>query len=344
MPAIVSRYEGPLELGGGSPDGTRRRWRTVGVGHPTVPEQLAGCWPGGRLIAGRFRLRSLLGRGGMGRVWLADDELLDRPVAVKQLLLHGRESAEMRAQAWACALREAGAAARVDHIGAVRIYDIVQEKGWPWIAMEPLPGRTLQQALDAAGPLPAWQVTGVGLRLIDVLQATHRAGLVHRDVKPGNVHLCGGGRVVLTDFGIASAIDDASPAADRFPGTPAYVSPEQLDGGDTGPACDLFSLGATLFTAVEGRPPFDRGSLLATLTAVLVDGPAPFLRSGPLRTSTGTLSQLALEWKIHCDMRPGPGSAVGADRAAQGFDAVGEAGQAGPARGIGSADAVIADR
>jgi serine/threonine protein kinase len=81
---------------------------------------------------------------------------------------------------------------------------------------------------------------------------------VHRDVKPGNVHLCGGGRVVLTDFGIASAIDDAAPAADSFPGTPAYVSPEQLDGGDTGPACDLFSLGATLFTAVEGRPPFDR--------------------------------------------------------------------------------------
>ena len=121
--------------------------------------------------------------------------------------------------------------------------------------MEPLPGRTLQQALDAAGPLPAWQVTGVGLRLIDVLQATHRAGLVHRDVKPGNVHLCGGGRVVLTDFGIASAIDDAAPAAGRFPGTPAYVSPERLDGGDTGPACVLFSLGATLFTAVEaGRP------------------------------------------------------------------------------------------
>ena len=210
----------------------------------------------------------------MGRVWLADDELLDRPVAVKQLLLHGLESAQMRAQAWACALREARAAARVDHAGAVRIYDIVQEKGCPWIVMEPLPGRTLQQALNEAGPLPVRQVTRVGLRLVDVLQATHRAGIVHRDVTPGNVHLCGGGRVVLTDFGIACAIDDASPAAGTFPGTPAYVSPERLDGGDSGPACDLFSLGATLFTAVEGRPPFDRGSLLATLTAVLVDGPA----------------------------------------------------------------------
>ena len=275
-----------LELEGRSPGGTRRRWRTAGEGHPTVPVQLAGCAPsepGGRLVAGRFRLRSLLGRGGMGRVWLADDELLDRPVAIKQLLRYGLESAEMRAQAWACALREARAAARVDHAGAVRIYDIVQAKGWPWIVMEARPGRTLQQALDAAGPLPVQQVTRIGLRLVDVLQATHRTGLAHRDVKPGNVHLCGGGRVVLTDFGIASAIDDAAPAAGRFPGTRAYVSPERLDGGDTGPACDLFSLGATLFTAVEGRPPFDRGSPLATLTAVLVDRPAPFLRAGPLR-------------------------------------------------------------
>jgi serine/threonine protein kinase len=219
----------------------------------------------------------------MSRVWLADDELLDRPVAVKQLLLHGLESAEMCAQAWGSALGEARAAARVDHIGAVRIYDIVQEEGWPWIVMEPLPGRTLQQALDTAGPLPVRQVTRVGLRLVDVLEATHRAGIVHRDVKPGNVHLCGGGRVVLADFGIACTIDDAAPAPDTFSGTPAYVSPERLDGGNSGPACDLFSLGATLFTAVEGRPPFDRGSLLATLTAVLVDRPAPFLRAGPLR-------------------------------------------------------------
>jgi len=273
-----------LELGGRSPGGTRRRWGTAGEGHPTVPEQLAGRWPGepgGHLVAGRFRLRSLLGRGGMGRVWLADDELLDRPVAVKQLLLHGLESAEIRAQAWACALREARAAARVDHTGAVRIYDIVQEKGCPWIVMEPLPGRTLQEALNEAGPLPVHQVTRVGLRLVDVLQATHRAGIVHRDVTPGNVHLCGGGRVVLTDFGIACTIDDASPVAGTFPGTPAYVSPERLDGGDSGPACDLFSLGATLFTAVEGRPPFDRGSLLATLTAV---HPISIANAGIIRT------------------------------------------------------------
>src|SRR5712672_2295723 len=133
-PPSLASMRALLEVGGGSPGGTRRRWRTAGEGHPTVPGQLADGTPGepgGRLVAGRFRLRSLLGRGGMGRVWLADDELLDRPVAVKQLRMHGLESAEIGAQAWACALREARAAARVDHTGAVRIYDIVQEKGCP---------------------------------------------------------------------------------------------------------------------------------------------------------------------------------------------------------------------
>jgi serine/threonine protein kinase len=219
----------------------------------------------------------------MGRVWLAYDEVLDRPVALKQVLLHGLWSAEMRTAAWACALKEARAAARVDHVGAVRIYDLVEENRCPWIVMEALPGRTLQEALNAAGPLPVGHVTRVGLRLLDVLQATHQAGIVHHDVKPGNVHLCDGGRVVLLDFGIACAMDDAASATGTFPGTPAYVSPERLDGGDSGPASDLFSLGATLFAAIEGRPPFNRGSLAATLVAIAEDTPAPFLRAGPLR-------------------------------------------------------------
>jgi serine/threonine protein kinase len=156
----------------------------------------------------------------MGRFWLADDEVLERPVAVKQVLVHGLGSAEMRSEAWACALREARAAARGDHDGAVRIYDIVEDNRCPWIVTEPLPGRTLQQALNATGHLPVHQVTTLGLRLLKVLQATHRAGIVHGDVKPANVHLCGGGRVVLTDSGIACAIGDACPATGTFPGTP----------------------------------------------------------------------------------------------------------------------------
>jgi serine/threonine protein kinase len=219
----------------------------------------------------------------MGRVWLADDEVLHRPVALKQVLLNGLESAEMRTAARACALREARAAARVDHVGAVRIHDIVEEDRCPWIVMEPLSGRTLEETLHATGSLPVDQVTRVGLCLLDVLQATHRAGIVHRDVKPGNVHLCDGGRVVLTDFGIACTIDDASSATGTFAGSPAYVSPERLDGSEFGPASDLFSLGGTLFAAVEGRPPFDRGSLFATLAAIVEDAPAPFRRAGPLR-------------------------------------------------------------
>ncbi|HEV7977690.1 serine/threonine-protein kinase [Amycolatopsis sp.] len=239
--------------------------------------------PTGRLVARRYRLKAVLGRGGMGRVWLADDEVLHRSVALKQVLLNGLGSAQMRREAWAAALSEARAAARVDHIGAVKIHDVVEEDHCPWIVMEPLSGRTLRETLHAAGPLPVDQVTRIGLCLVDVLQATHQAGVVHLDVKPGNVHLCDDERVVLTDFGIACAIDDTLSAADTFAGSPAYVAPERVDGGEFGPASDLFSLGATLFAAVEGRPPFDRGSPHATFTAVVEDAPAPFQRAGPLR-------------------------------------------------------------
>jgi serine/threonine protein kinase len=275
-----------MDVRGSSLGGTGRRRCPAGDAHPTVPGHLAAgpaTTPAGRLVARRFRLRAVLGRGGMGRVWLAEDEVLDRPVAVKQVLLHGLGSAEMRSEAWACALNEARSAARVDHEGAVRIYDIVEDDRCPWIVMEPLPGRTLQQALNVAGPLPARQVTEAGLRLLDVLQATHRAGIVHGDVKPANVHLCGHGRIVLTDFGIACGIGNVCSATGTFPGTPAYVAPERLDGGQCGPESDLFSLGATLFTVVEGWPPFERGSVAATLTAIVLDAPAPSLRAGPLR-------------------------------------------------------------
>jgi serine/threonine protein kinase len=149
--------------------------------------------------------------------------------------------------------------------------------------MELLSGRTLKDIVAAEGPLPAGEVARIGLRLLDSLQAAHRAGVVHRDVKPGNVYLCDAGRVVLADFGIAStAGDDATLTDGEFAGSPAYVSPERVRSDEVGPASDLFSLGATLFAAVEGRVAFDKGSLFDTLTAVLHDPPAPFLRAGPL--------------------------------------------------------------
>jgi serine/threonine protein kinase len=237
--------------------------------------------PATRLVAGRYRLVSRLGRGSMGIVWLARDEVLNRSVAVKQVIRGG--STESGTTIFAQALGEARAAASVDHPGVVRIYDVVESDGVAWVVMEVLSGRTLRDALDAEGPLPVDEVTRVARCLLDALQATHRAGIVHCDVKPANVQLCEGGRVVLTDFGIARAEDDESSTLDEFVGSPAFVAPEQAQGEQVGPASDLFSLGATLFAAVEGQPPFSRDSVFATLVAVLEDAPRPFLHAGPLR-------------------------------------------------------------
>jgi eukaryotic-like serine/threonine-protein kinase len=201
-----------------------------------------------RLVKGRYRLRSLLGRGGMGLVWLAEDEVLRRPVALKELAPRRPISEELRMEAHARALTEARAAARVDHTGTVRVYDLVEEDSLPWIVMELLSGRTLKDAVVAEGPLPVSEVARLGVRLIDALQAIHRAGVVHRDIKPGNVYLCDGGRVVLGDFGIAWTAGDGSTVPDgEFAGSPAYVSPERVRNEEVGPASDLFSLGSTLY-------------------------------------------------------------------------------------------------
>ena len=259
--------------------------------------------PIGRLVAGRYRLRSLLGSGGMGRVWLAEDEVLDRHVALKQFNLSDQASDKTRKEARVRALNEARAAARVDHIGALKIHDVVKEDGCPWIVMEVLSGRTLAAALDAEGPLSIGQVTRIGICLLDALQATHRAGVVHRDVKPANVHLCDGGRVVLTDFGIARTLDDGSTVSSGLlAGSPAYISPEQFNCGQVGPASDLFSLGATLFAAVEGSAPFDKGDVFATLTAVVVDAPGPFRRAGLLRPVIEGLLVKEPEQRLSADL------------------------------------------
>jgi serine/threonine protein kinase len=236
--------------------------------------------PVGCLVAGRYRLGPLLGRGGMGKVWLAKDELLRRPVALKQVILR-REEPQATARR---TLTEARAAARVDHSGVVAVYDVVEHDSTPWIVMELLSGRTLAEALRVDGPLPVDEVAHIGLCLLDVLQAVHRAGVVHRDVTPANVYLCEDGRVVLTDFGIAWTADRGSSfLPSEFVGSPPYTPPEGVQGGTLGPPSDLFSLGATLFAAVEGKPAFDKGSVLDTVAAVLADAPAPYRRAGPLR-------------------------------------------------------------
>jgi eukaryotic-like serine/threonine-protein kinase len=247
------------------------------AGHPTIG-------PAGRVVAGRYRLRRPLGQGGMGAVWLAQDQVLHRRVALKGIVFTGLEADQERIAARVRLLREARMAARVNHPRTVRIYDLAAEAGDPWIVMEALAGRTLQAALRDQGPLPTDQVTNIGLCLLEALQATHRAGIVHRDVKPSNVQLCGGVRVVLTDFGIATTIgDDSSTPTGTIVGSPAYMAPEQVHGGEFGPASDLFSLGATLYAAVEGRSPFGKCCPDATLSAVVDDPPAPFLRAGLLR-------------------------------------------------------------
>ena len=230
----------------------------------------------GQVVADRYRIRSLLGVGGMGRVLLAEDELLQRRVALKSYHTQEPNGAD-----GARLLNEARAAARVDHPGLVRIYDVAREGQVLWIVMEALSGRSLAQILAVDGPLPIHRATDVGLQLLDVLKAVHRAGIVHRDVKPANVHLCADGRVVLTDFGIASfAGSETNP--DTLGGSPGYLSPEQVQGSTPEPASDLFSFGATLYASVEGHAPFDRGELSDSLIAVL-RGTAQPGRAGPLR-------------------------------------------------------------
>ena len=215
-------------------------------------------------------------------VWLAQDQPLHRPVAIKQALVGGGESQQERLAARRRLRHEARLAALVDHPGTVRVFDLAEEAGDPWIVMEALAGQTLDATLGDRGPLPLAQVTGIGLRLLETLEAIHRAGIVHRDVKPSNVQLCGGRRVVLTDFGIAAPVGDASAHRGVIVGSPAYTAPELVHGGKAEPASDLFSLGATLYAAAEGRSPFGKRCPAATLTAVVTDPPAPSRRAGPL--------------------------------------------------------------
>jgi tRNA A-37 threonylcarbamoyl transferase component Bud32 len=237
----------------------------------------------GRLIAGRYRLGAIIGRGGMGVVWRARDELLNREVAVKELVWPAYFSAEERQAACRRATREAQLAARLTHRNVIRIFDIVEENGCPWIVMEFVAYRSLRDLIKEEGPLSPSEAAEVGLGILAALRAAHEEGIVHRDVKPANI-LMAPDRVVLTDFGIARAAGtSALTTVGELIGSPSYISPERARGGQSGAAGDLWGLGALLYAAVEGHGPFDRdGGALASLTAVVADEPAPAPRAGPL--------------------------------------------------------------
>ena len=236
-----------------------------------------------RVVAGRYALTDVLGRGGMGTVWLATDRVLERQVAVKEVTFSVELSDEERGILRERTMREARAAARLDHPCVTRVYDVVEEGGKPWLVMEHVSSRSLQEILESEGPLPPSAVATIGLDLLAALDAAHDAGIVHRDVKPSNVLVDRDGHACLTDFGIATTTGDSSLTTQgALIGSPSYMAPERAAGEEPRPPVDLWSLGATLYAAVEGRPPFDKGEPRATLLSVVSEDPAPMLRAGPL--------------------------------------------------------------
>ncbi|MFI1797926.1 serine/threonine-protein kinase [Streptomyces sp. NPDC020379] len=242
----------------------------------------------GKLLGGRYRVTATVGRGGMGVVARAVDTLLDREVAVKVLRAYTDASAAELAGLRARMRREARAAARVRHRGVVTVHDVTEEEGLPVIVMELVDGPSLDDVLAERGALDPREAAAIGAELTDALDAAHRAGVLHRDVKPGNVLLERGGRVVLTDFGIASietSGDDAMAKLTRsgeIVGSLDYLPPERAQGAEPGPASDIWSLGMTLYAAVEGTSPFRRTSVWSTLSAIVGEPLPEPRRAGPL--------------------------------------------------------------
>ncbi|GLZ10191.1 hypothetical protein Acsp04_04260 [Actinomadura sp. NBRC 104425] len=237
----------------------------------------------GRLLAGRYRLVSVVGTGGMGTVWRARDETLHRDVAVKEVVVHTSVSDEERRERHVRTLREARASARLNHPGVVTVHDVVDEDDRPWIVMELLRARSLQDLVDEDGPLPPARAAGIGRQIASALRAAHAVGILHRDIKPANVLVADDDRAVLTDFGIAHVVGDATlTKTGLLVGSPAYMAPERLRGERAVPASDLWALGATLYTACEGRPPHHRADAMAVLAAIMTEEPPPPRNAGPL--------------------------------------------------------------
>jgi serine/threonine protein kinase len=265
----------------------------------------------GDVISGRYRLDAEIGRGGMGIVWKAHDQALERQVAMKRLQVPDDLAAEDRDALKARFLREARAAARLDHPSIINVHDVVEDEEGPWIVMQYVQGRSLEQIVRADGPLPVTRAAQVGLALLDALDCAHEAGILHRDVKPANVLIADDGRVVLTDFGIAAVSNaTAYTRTGGFVGTPVFMAPERFRTGTPGPASDLWSLGATLYMAVEGHPPFQADELEVLIGRLLMGDDPAFVRSG------------ALEPVLRGLLNRDPGKRWDSRHAAQGLKAV----------------------
>ncbi|WP_329137105.1 serine/threonine-protein kinase [Streptomyces sp. NBC_00670] len=236
----------------------------------------------GLLLAGRYRLVDPIGSGGMGRVWRARDEVLHRSVAIKELTAALYVTDSDRAVLLARTQTEARAAARINHSAVVTVHDVLEHDNRPWIVMELVEGGSLADAVRDRERLEPAEAARIGLWVLRALGAAHAAGVVHRDVKPGNVLLATDGRVLLTDFGIAQVEGDTTiTRTGEIVGSVDYLAPERVRGQDPGPASDLWALGATLYTAVEGRSPFRRTSPLTTMQAVVDEEPPAPHYAGP---------------------------------------------------------------
>jgi tRNA A-37 threonylcarbamoyl transferase component Bud32 len=266
----------------------------------------------GHVVADRYRLQDQIGHGAMGTVWRARDELLDRDVAVKEVMISPAFSPGDRSAVYERTLREAKTAARLNHPGVVTVFDVVEEDSRPWIIMELVQARSLDRVLAEDGPLPITKAADVGAQLVSALTTAHAAGVLHRDVKPSNVLLCRDGRAVLTDFGIATLEGDANlTQTGMVMGTPAFTPPERIRGAPATPASDLWSLGATLYAAVQGRGPYtERGGAITTMNAVINE-------DTPVASSAGRLGPV-----IEALMRKDPAARPDAVSAARMLNSV----------------------
>ncbi|WP_159394112.1 serine/threonine-protein kinase [Streptomyces sp. NRRL S-495] len=280
----------------------------------------------GAVVGGRYQLVELIGQGGMGRVWRGWDTTLGRDVAVKEVLLPQGVTEAEREQLVQRVLREARAAARLNHPGIITVHDVAEYEGAPVIVMEFVDGESLAAAVARGGALPVARVAELGVAMLKALRQAHGAGIVHRDLKPDNVLLMGE-RVILTDFGIAH-MADATTALTRTGaviGTPAYMAPEQLEGRPAAPANDLWALGATLYSAVEGETPFSGDTFGALCVAVVTKEPRPAVRAGALAPLLGAL------------LAKDPAARPSAEQALAALEAVARAGAgAGAAPGFGA--------